>query len=360
MLVEGYFDFAHGVAGRRHRRGRQLRHGADAAAGAAAPPLRRRASSSASTRTRPARAPRSARATCWCGKASRSAWRCCRRAAIRTSSCARRVARRIRRSSIGAQPYLDFLVDRAAEAARHCDAGRPPGVPERDAGRRRADSRRRRPATSSPIGCRTGPASARTWSATRSARRRWPARPAVAPAAAGVAGAARPRPSATCWRSLMSTPAEAADAVTELEPADLVGLACAALLEAAQALARDERAQGRSGSVASRLLSELGEADVALPDRPFGAGGEAGPGGRLHPGPARSAARRGNDRKFSVRSTRFSKRGRPRRRRRHRRVPGPQDAGSSGRPGRRIGSRWLPGRPARPGDVVKEPLPGIR
>ena len=63
---------------------------------------------------------------------------------------------------------------------------------------------------------------------------------------------------------LMSTPAEAADAVTELEPADLVGLAARALLESAQALARDERTQGRSGSVASRLLSELGEADVAF------------------------------------------------------------------------------------------------
>ena len=46
---------------------------------------------------------------------------------------------------------------------------------------------------------------------------------------------------------LMSTPAEAADAVTELEPADLVGLAARALLESAQALARDERTQGRSG-----------------------------------------------------------------------------------------------------------------
>ena len=63
---------------------------------------------------------------------------------------------------------------------------------------------------------------------------------------------------------LISNPAEAADAVTDLEPADLVGLAARALLESAQALARDERTQGRSGSVASRLLSELGEADVAF------------------------------------------------------------------------------------------------
>jgi DNA primase len=63
---------------------------------------------------------------------------------------------------------------------------------------------------------------------------------------------------------LMSAPTEAADAVAELEPADLVGLASRSLLEAAQALARDERAQGRSGSVASRLLSELAEADVAF------------------------------------------------------------------------------------------------
>ena len=63
---------------------------------------------------------------------------------------------------------------------------------------------------------------------------------------------------------LVSAPAEAADAVAELEPADLIGLAARSLLEAAQALARDERAQGRSGSVASRLLSELAEADVAF------------------------------------------------------------------------------------------------
>ncbi len=63
---------------------------------------------------------------------------------------------------------------------------------------------------------------------------------------------------------LMSAPTEAADAVAALEPADLVGLAARSLLEAAQALARDERAQGRSGSVASRLLSELAEADVAF------------------------------------------------------------------------------------------------
>jgi hypothetical protein len=62
----------------------------------------------------------------------------------------------------------------------------------------------------------------------------------------------------------MSTPAEAAEAVTDLEPADLVGLAARSLLESVQALARDERAQGRSGSVASRLLSELAEADVAF------------------------------------------------------------------------------------------------
>jgi DNA primase len=63
---------------------------------------------------------------------------------------------------------------------------------------------------------------------------------------------------------LMSAPADAADAVTDLEPADLVGLASRSLLESAQAFARDERAKGRSGAVASRLLSELGEADVAF------------------------------------------------------------------------------------------------
>jgi DNA primase len=63
---------------------------------------------------------------------------------------------------------------------------------------------------------------------------------------------------------LIANAVEAADAVTDLEPADLVGLASRALLESAQALARDERTQGRSGSVASRLLSELGEGDVAF------------------------------------------------------------------------------------------------
>ena len=63
---------------------------------------------------------------------------------------------------------------------------------------------------------------------------------------------------------LIANPVQAADAVTDLEPADLIGLATRALLESAQALARDERARGRSGSVASRLLSELAEADVAF------------------------------------------------------------------------------------------------
>jgi DNA primase len=63
---------------------------------------------------------------------------------------------------------------------------------------------------------------------------------------------------------LIVNPIEAADAVFELEPADLVGLASRALLEAAQVFARDERAQGRSGSIASRLLSELAEGDVAF------------------------------------------------------------------------------------------------
>ncbi len=63
---------------------------------------------------------------------------------------------------------------------------------------------------------------------------------------------------------LIANPLEAADAVTDLEPADLVGLASRALLESAQALARDERALGRSGSVATRLLSELAESDVAF------------------------------------------------------------------------------------------------
>lgn len=64
--------------------------------------------------------------------------------------------------------------------------------------------------------------------------------------------------------NLVSGPPEAEDAVADLEPADLVGLASRALLEAAQALAREERSLGRSGGLAGRLLSELAEADVAF------------------------------------------------------------------------------------------------
>jgi DNA primase len=64
---------------------------------------------------------------------------------------------------------------------------------------------------------------------------------------------------------LLAQPAEAADALTDLEPADLVGLSSRSRLESAQALARDDRAHGRpAGTLASRLLGELGEADVAF------------------------------------------------------------------------------------------------
>jgi DNA primase len=64
---------------------------------------------------------------------------------------------------------------------------------------------------------------------------------------------------------LLAQPGAAADAITDLEPADLVGLASRSLLESAQALARDDRAHGRpGGALASRLLAELAEDDVAF------------------------------------------------------------------------------------------------
>ncbi len=158
---------------------------------------------------------------------------------------------------------------------------------------------------------------------------------------------------------LMSAPAEAADAVTELEPADLVGLAARSLLEAAQALARDERAQGRSGSVASRLLSELARGRRGLPDGPFRRRSRSRPRWPIASGPSRSAGRRGNDRKFSVRLTHFSKRA------------GPAEAatwtrsssakcGKPGTPRQKDRQPRAARTPARPGDMVKEPLPGIR
>ena len=194
------------------------------------------------------------------------------------------------------------------EAARHGDAGRPARLPERRCWPSPRRFRRPRRATSSPIGCRCGPASARTWSA-QEIRKAAVARKTTAPdAAAGVAGAAdrgRARP------------------------------AGAAHVDAGRGGRRRHRARagrpgrpGRRGRCwrrrrpwpgtngpragpdrsASRLLAELAEADVAFLTGLSAQVAKPAPAGRLRPGAQGAPRRRGNGRKFSVKSTRFSKR----------------------------------------------------
>ena len=71
VLVEGYFDFAQALQGGVTAGRRDLRHGADAAAGAAAAAVRREGRAQLrSRRGRPGRRG-AARATCWCARASR-------------------------------------------------------------------------------------------------------------------------------------------------------------------------------------------------------------------------------------------------------------------------------------------------
>jgi DNA primase len=162
----------------------------------------------------------------------------------------------------GAQPYLDFLVERAV---REHDTATPSGrlaflnamlavaagIPEAAARDQFADRLSLRAGISEDV-------------VRDEIRKAAVARKTTAPTPRPVSRAQLTEAERDLLAQLMSAPADAADAVTALEPADLVGLASRSLLEAAQALARDERAQGRSGSVASRLLSELGEADVAF------------------------------------------------------------------------------------------------
>jgi DNA primase len=162
----------------------------------------------------------------------------------------------------GAQPYLDFLVDRAV---KDHDTSTPAGrlaflnamlavaasIPEAAARDQFADRLSLRAGISEDV-------------VRDEIRKAAVARRTTAPAPRPVSRAQLTEAERDLLTHLMSTPAEAAEAVTDLEPADLVGLAARSLLESVQALARDERAQGRSGSVASRLLSELAEADVAF------------------------------------------------------------------------------------------------
>ena len=161
-----------------------------------------------------------------------------------------------------AQPYLDFLVDRAVK--QH-DTATPAGrlaflnamlavaasIPEAAARDQFADRLSLRAGISEDV-------------VRDEIRKAAVARRTTAPAPRPVLRSQLTEAERDLLTHLMSAPADAAEAVMELEPADLVGLAARSLLESAQALARDERTQGRSGSVASRLLSELAEADVAF------------------------------------------------------------------------------------------------
>ncbi len=162
----------------------------------------------------------------------------------------------------GARPYLDFLVDRAVKAH---DTTTPAGrlaflnqmlavaasIPEAAARDQFADRLSLRAGISEDV-------------VRQEIRKAAVARKTTISPPRPVSRSQLTEAERDLLAQLMSAPAEAADAVAELEPADLVGLAARSLLEAAQALSRDERAHGRSGSVASRLLSELAEADVAF------------------------------------------------------------------------------------------------
>jgi DNA primase len=162
----------------------------------------------------------------------------------------------------GASPYLDFLVD---QAVRQHDTSTPGGrlaflnamlavaasIPEAAARDQFADRLSLRAGISEDV--------VRDEIRKAAVARRTTVTPPKPVSRSQVTEAER-----DLLTQLIANPVEAADAVTDLEPADLIGLASRALLEAAQALARDERARGRSGSVASRLLSELAEADVAF------------------------------------------------------------------------------------------------
>jgi DNA primase len=161
----------------------------------------------------------------------------------------------------GARPYLDFLVDRAA--AQH-DTATPAGrlaflnamlavaasIPEAAARDQFADRLSLRAGISEDV-VRGEIRKAAVARRTSVAIAKPVSRTALTPAERDLLA------------QLVTGP-EAEDAVTELEPADLVGLSSRALLEAAQALAREEHGRGRSGTLAGRLLAELAEGDVAL------------------------------------------------------------------------------------------------
>jgi DNA primase len=162
----------------------------------------------------------------------------------------------------GALPYLDFLVDRATK--QH-DTATPAGrlaflnqmlavaasIPEAAARDQFADRLSLRAGISEDV-------------VRQEIRKAAVARKTTAPEVKPVSRVQLTPAERDLLAQLLATPADAADAILELEPADLVGLPSRSLVEAAQALARDERSEGRSGTLASRLLSELAEGDVAF------------------------------------------------------------------------------------------------
>jgi DNA primase len=162
----------------------------------------------------------------------------------------------------GAMPYLDFLVDRAAK--QH-DTATPAGrlaflnqmlavaasIPEAAARDQFADRLSLRAGISEDV-------------VRQEIRKAAVARKTSVPASRPVSRTQLVPAERDLLASLLAGTADAGDRILDLETADLVGLASRALLEAAQALARDERAQGRSGGLAGRLLSELADSEVAF------------------------------------------------------------------------------------------------
>ena len=115
------------------------------------------------------------------------------------------------------------------------------------------------------------------------------ARKTTAPAPRPVSRAQLTEAERDLLTHLMSTPAEAADAVTDLEPADLVGLAAraAARVGAGPGPGRTDPGAVRLGGLPAPVGAGRGRRGV--PDRAVGDGREAGPGGRLHSGPQGAA-----------------------------------------------------------------------
>jgi DNA primase len=163
----------------------------------------------------------------------------------------------------GARPYLDFLVERAA--GQH-DTATPAGrlaflnqmlavaasIPEAAARDQFADRLSLRAGISEDV-------------VRQEIRKAAVARKTTAPEVRPVSRSQLTEAERDLLAQFLAAPDEAADAIVDLEPADLVGLAARSFIEAAQALARDERAQGRAGGgLASRLLAELAESDVAF------------------------------------------------------------------------------------------------